>query len=227
MAMLSHGRWRRLIAAAALIALIWWLAAQLLPGDARSPADLAGSVRALGAWGPAVLMGLMVMAVLVGPVPTFPISATAGLAFGPVWGTVYAVAGATVGAMVAFGIARFGGRAVVAPLLRGHTAFCSSCSDRMLFAVVLLARLVPVVSFALVSYGAGLTAMSARAFGLATLLGMIPMTVAYVVLGASLTLAPWAYGAGALVIVALLLGGPFALERLMPERWARLKARMH
>lgn len=222
-----HARWQRLIAAAALIALIWWLAVALLPDHADAPADLADHIRTSGTWGPALLMGLMVMAVLVGPVPTFPISATAGLVFGPVWGTVYAVGGATAGAMAAFWIARFGGRAVVAPLLRGHTAFCSTCSDRMLFAVVFLARLVPLVSFALVSYGAGLTAMSARAFCLATVVGMIPMTVAYVALGASLTLAPWAYGVGALVIVALLLGGPYAVERLMPERWARLKARMH
>lgn len=227
MALLTHARWRRLLAAAIAVALLWWLASELLPADLRSPTDLARRLSALGMAGPALLMGLMILAVLVGPVPTLPVSVTAGVAFGPLWGTIYAVVGAALGAMAAFWIARFGGRGVVAPLLRGHTAFCPTCSDRMLFALVFLARLVPIVSFALVSYGAGLTAMSARAFAVATILGMIPMTLAYVVLGASLTLSPWAYGLGATVVVAMLLLGPYALERFMPERWARLKARMH
>lgn len=197
------------------------------PGGLPSPDELSAMVSRLGVAGPVALAALMVIAVVVGPIPTFPVSVTAGLAFGPVLGTVYAVTGATLGALAAFGLARYAGRPVAARWLRGHVAFCRDCSDRTLFWVVLGARLVPVVSFALASYAAGLTAMSARAFALATALGMLPMTIVYVTLGATLQLSiAWFALAGALV-VALMLAGPRWLERHAPGWLQRLTRGAH
>ena len=50
---------------------------------------------------------------------------------------------------------------------------------------MLISRLIPFVSFDLVSYGAGLTAMSLWKFALATFVGMLPLTFLYVSTGSS------------------------------------------
>ncbi len=219
--------WARLVGVIGLLAVLWAFASWGVSAGAWSPQTLAAEARAAGVWGPAVMMGLMVMAVLVAPVPTLPISVTAGLVYGPFWGTVIAVAGATLGALGAFWLARWAGRGAVARWLGGHTAFCPDCSDRTLFGLVLLARLVPVVSFALVSYAAGLTAMRAPAFALATVIGMLPMTVVYVALGATLELSTTAVVIATTLVVVLVLVGPYAVERVMPGTAARLRTRWH
>lgn len=149
------------------------------------PKTLAGRIDGYGKWGPIALMGVMALAVLIGPIPTFPVTIASGLSFGPVGGVCYSVLGALLGAIMAFYIARFVGREWMARFMRGHISFCGACSDRLLFGVVLTARLLPVVSFALVSYAAGLTAMRLPAYALATLIGMLPATIVYVLLGAS------------------------------------------
>jgi len=98
----------------------------------------------------------------------------AGIAFGPFRGVCYAVFGALLGAIIGFYIARFLGREWMDRFMKGHLSFCGACSDRLLFWVVLTARLLPVVSFGLASYAAGLTAMRLPAYSLATLIGMQP-----------------------------------------------------
>ncbi|TVR97945.1 MAG: TVP38/TMEM64 family protein [Rhodospirillales bacterium] len=188
---------------------------------ALTPAALAERLEGSGAWGPLLLAALMVLAVVLGPVPTVPITVATGFVYGPVLGTALAAGSALLGAMLAFAIARFAARDLVARLVGGHVALCRECSDRMLFWVVLISRLVPIVSFALVSYGAGLTAMSLRAFAVATLIGMLPMTVVYVSVGSVLVVSPvWAGIAGGVVVV-LMLAFPPAFERYAPPRLKR------
>lgn len=170
------------------------------------PETLAGRIDGYGKWGPIVLMGLMALAVLIGPIPTFPVTIASGLAFGPVGGVCYSVLGALLGAIMAFCIARFVGREGMARFLQGHVSFCGACSDRLLFGVVLTARLLPVVSFALVSYAAGLTAMRLPAYALATLIGMLPATIVYVLFGASLEISrAMLVFAGLLVVLFMFL----------------------
>jgi uncharacterized membrane protein YdjX (TVP38/TMEM64 family) len=180
---------------------------------AWEPGRLAAFGERLGPAAPLFLMAVMALAVVVAPLPTFPVSAAAGALFGPWFGTLYAVLGALAGAVAAYWIARLLGRDLVARRLGGHVALCPQCSNRLLFSVVFAARLVPVVSFALVSYAGGLTAMTTAAFALATTLGMLPMTLVYVGLGASLQLgAGWLIASG-LAAVAFLFALPVLVER--------------
>lgn len=170
------------------------------------PEQLAQRMEDYGVFAPIVLIGAMVSAVLIAPIPTFPITVTSGYLFGPVWGVVYALIGAMVGAVLSFMIARIGGRTLIAHFMRGHIAFCGQCSDRLLFAVIFLGRLIPVVSFALLSYAAGLTGMRLPAYALATLLGMLPGTMVYVMFGAGLTLSfELMLGVGILFVLMLLM----------------------
>ncbi len=71
---------------------------------------------------------------------------------------------------------------------------------------VLVVRLFPVISFDLVSFAAGLTAMRAGPFGLATFVGMLPAALAFSLLGDSLTSANrWSLIGGAGLLSVLLL----------------------
>ena len=95
------------------------------------PDTLAGRIDGYGKWGPIALMGVMALAVLIGPIPTFPVTIASGLAFGPVGGVCYSVLGTLLGAIIAFYIARFVGREWTARFMRGHVSFCGACSDRL------------------------------------------------------------------------------------------------
>ncbi len=124
-------------------------------------------------------MALMALAVVISPIPSLPLDVAAGAFFGPFLGTVYSVAGALSGAVISFMISRLSGRQFIERFLGGHINFCTACSDKVLTKIVFLSRLLPVVSFDVISYGAGLTKMTLKKFSLATFLGMIPLTFIY------------------------------------------------
>ncbi len=184
-------------------------------------ARIADRLEAAGPLAPVAFI-LVMAATVVLPVPTFPLDVLAGQLFGPVLGTLYAVIGATLGAMVSFLLARWLGRDLIARFLKGHINFCRQCSDRLLTKVVFLARLVPAVSFDVVSYGAGLTKMSLGRFAVASFLGMLPLTFAYTSFGPLLSVrAPVAWVGGALV-VALMFLLPHWIQRFDPFGMRRL-----
>jgi uncharacterized membrane protein YdjX (TVP38/TMEM64 family) len=116
--------------------------------------------------------------------------------------------------MISFVIARFLGRKFIERFLGGHINFCTACSDKLLTKIVFFSRLLPVVSFDIISYGAGLTKMSFRNFSLATFLGMLPLTFVYNTFGSVLVV-----GKGLTIIFGLIL---VLLFFLMP-RWIEQK----
>lgn len=156
------------------------LAYYLHPERIKAVLENAGSLA------PLVLMLFMALAVMITFIPSLPLNIAAGAYFGPVLGTVYCAAGALGGAVAAFLIARYLGREYIARYLSGHINFCPQCSDRLLTKVIFACRLLPIISFKLVSYGAGLTMMSVRAYSLATLVGMLPITFVYNYFGSTI-----------------------------------------
>jgi uncharacterized membrane protein YdjX (TVP38/TMEM64 family) len=204
----------KLAAAGAVIGLAYWgvgadrLATLLDPEQLTALLNSAGPIV-----GPLILMGVMALAVVVSPLPSLPIDAAAGAAFGPWLGTLYAALGALVGSLAAFGIARLLGRDLVERLAGGHIQFCRECSDKLLLHVVFLARLLPFLSFDVVSYGAGLTKLSATRFAAATFLGMLPLTFVFVSFGSLVRFSGATLVAGGLVAVAIFLLLPRWIER--------------
>ncbi|MHA1523630.1 MAG: TVP38/TMEM64 family protein [Alphaproteobacteria bacterium] len=135
---------------------------------------LAGEIRQAGLWGPATVIGLMVLAVVMSPLPSAPIAMATGAVFGVFWGTIYVVTGAEIGAMIAFGLARNLGRETMQRWFGEKLEVGLAGSQSWLMAMVFFSRLAPFISFDLVSYAAGLTALSFWRFVLATLLGILP-----------------------------------------------------
>ena len=160
-----------------------------------------------------LLMLLMIMAVVVGPIPTLPITATAGLVFGVIPGSGIAATGAAIGAAIAFWIARFLGRDMVRRRFPENPVLAEDGSQRFLTIFIFVTRLVPIFSFALISYGAGVTAISTWRFILATFLGMLPMTVVYASLGSAFAVHPvFAVVAGTLIL-GVMIWVPWYLRR--------------
>jgi uncharacterized membrane protein YdjX (TVP38/TMEM64 family) len=165
-----------------------------------------------GGFAPLLYMLIMAAAVVVSPIPSLPLDIAAGAFFGPFFGTVYSVIGALTGAVISFMIARVLGRQIIERFLGGHINFCESCSDKILTKIVFLSRLLPVVSFDVISYGAGLTKMTLKKFSIATFLGMIPLTFMYNYFGSVLVFGGTLTFILGLVIVILFFMFPFWLE---------------
>lgn len=207
---------------AAAVAAGWWGLLSLDYERYLSSASVAQRLNDAGPLGPLLLIVSMAAAVVIPPIPSLPLDLAAGAAFGPFYGAFYAVIGAEVGAIICFLLARALGREALSRLFKTETTFCQKCTDRQLMGMMFLARLIPVFSFDIVSYGAGLTNVSLKTFALATLFGMVPPTFAFAYLGSSVVSAQWSLIAAGLAMVLCFLAMPKLLTRYRDSRIARL-----
>jgi uncharacterized membrane protein YdjX (TVP38/TMEM64 family) len=149
-------------------------------------ADRLGDVRSGGDrwWGVLVFIAFaasLVVLLLPGTVNTV----AAGLLYGPVLGSVVALMASSLGATVAFHLAWHFGRGSIESILGQRTR---SIDDRLAGASwrgVLLLRLVPLVPFNALNYAAGLSGVTAPAYIVGTVLGIVPGTIAFAAAGSS------------------------------------------
>ena len=175
-------RHRRLVASAglglAILAVVgaayWGLLEMGLLDELADPAKLMERIRALETGGPVLVVVLMTVAVVVTPIPSAPIALAAGALYGHAWGTLYVAAGAEIGALVAFALARLLGYAFLRRWLGDRLSFSLLGSQWAMTGIVFASRLLPFLSFDLVSYAAGLTPLKAWRFAAATLAGILP-----------------------------------------------------
>jgi len=132
-------------------------------------------IMGLGMAGPVAVAALIALAVLVSPLPSAPVALAAGALYGHTWGTIYVLAGAEVGAIGAFTIARMLGRDALLRWFGDRLPATRLGTQNSLMALVFVSRLLPFISFDIVSYAAGLTALSLWRFAVATLAGVLPM----------------------------------------------------
>ena len=154
-----------------------WQFAPTVFAEARSLLDverLEMLVARAGLWGPIVIVTLMTIAVVASPIPSAPIALAAGAAYGHVWGTVQVVIGAELGALIAFGLARVLGHDALRRVFGDRVDAGLLGSQNALTAMIFASRLMPFVSFDMISYAAGLSRLHAWRFALATLAGIIP-----------------------------------------------------
>ncbi|WP_450103988.1 TVP38/TMEM64 family protein [Ruegeria marisflavi] len=140
-----------------------------------------------GVWGPVAIVGLMTVAVVISPLPSAPIAVAAGAAYGHTLGTGLVLAGALMGAVFAFVLARLLGRDFVARWVGPTLDTGLLGSQNFLTWTVFVSRLLPFVSFDLVSYAAGLSALRPWRFVLATLAGIVPASFGLAHLGSALS----------------------------------------
>jgi uncharacterized membrane protein YdjX (TVP38/TMEM64 family) len=145
-------------------------------------------IRLIRSWGvaaPVMSLLLMVVQAIVAPIPAFLVTAANGMIFGRFWGTVLSWTGALMGALASFIIARLVGDVAVKKFVRNQRAvdFIKHAGEKRGFWLILVSRLLPFVSFDLISYMAGLSGIRTWAFILGTGLGMLPATIVYTFIG--------------------------------------------
>ena len=161
-------------------ALVWFLEDG---SDGFSGETMAGFIKSWGIWGHFGVIGLMVAHSFI-PFPAEFVAIAAGMSFGMVWGTVLTWTGAMIGGLLAFGIARKLGRPFVADMLTpGQLARIDKGAAVTSVSALIGVRLVPVIAFNLVNYGAGLTDVSWWRFTWTTAIGILPLTFLMAMIG--------------------------------------------
>jgi uncharacterized membrane protein YdjX (TVP38/TMEM64 family) len=144
-----------------------------------------GWVDGYGVAGPVVFVvvsSLLTVCLFPGPL----LSGASGLLFGTALGTGVSIVSATLGAVLAFSLARWLAHDAVEQLQGRRLAALRAWVGRRGFLSVLYARLAPGVPYNLVNYAAGLSPVTLGAFAGATALGCAPRAFAYTALGGSL-----------------------------------------
>lgn len=158
----------------AVISAAWWVPQFELLAALPDSTALRKWFVDFGPWGPAAVIGLMTLAILVSPLPSAPIALASGAIYGHFWGALYVLASSEIGAVAAFGLTRFLGfdllRNWIGPRLNEGLVG----SQNFLMGTVFVSRLLPFISFDIVSYAAGLTTLSFWRFAVATLAGVVP-----------------------------------------------------
>jgi uncharacterized membrane protein YdjX (TVP38/TMEM64 family) len=142
-------------------------------------------LRSLGWIGPLVSIGLMMLQAIIAPLPSFVIASANGMVYGIFWGTVISWIGGMAAAMLNFWLARRLGYGYVQKLAKKSKVVgrIDQISGKNGFMVIIIARLLPIVSFDVISLLAGLSSMRLAVFLIATGVGQIPGTLLYVILG--------------------------------------------
>ena len=140
-------------------------------------------VDGLGIWGPVVFIAGYAGAT-VAFVPGSVLTLAAGAIFGLARGVAYVMTGATIGASLAFLVARYIARGAIDQRLQGNSRFAAidRAVGREGRKIVFLLRLSPVFPFNLLNYALGLTNVRFVDYFVACL-GMIPGSLLYIYYG--------------------------------------------
>lgn len=202
------GRSRRaaVLSGLALTAVLTWVAARHTELPQFNETWVRQTIGDLGAFGPFALIGLMVLAIVVSPIPSGPIAVAAGALYGATEGTIVSIAGAEIGALLAFSLSRYLGYDAVRRSQNPILKFIAvPRSQRGLMWIVFASRLVPFMSFDAISYATGVTNLTFLRFAIATAMGVIPLCWALAAMGAGMA------GGGMDTMMVVIAGGSITL----------------
>ncbi|MDP6805876.1 MAG: TVP38/TMEM64 family protein [Rhodospirillales bacterium] len=139
-------------------------------------------LQGLGLWAPAAFVSLWALWAVVF-LPGALLGLAGGALFGPFWGTLWNLSGATLGASLAFLAARFVASDWVARKAGGRLKQLLQGVEAEGWRFVAFVRLVPLFPFNLLNYALGLTRIRVVAYVATTVVCMLPGTIAYTYLG--------------------------------------------
>ena len=216
-----------------VVAVILLLVYLFVPVVNRSINDIVGMFRTgdfdsmrsfiaqYGHWAMLVSSLLMIFQSLAAPLPAFFITLSNANLFGWWQGCILSFVSSMAGAALCFYIARILGRDVVEKICtKGALKQIEDFFAKYGKKCILVARLLPFISFDVVSYAAGLTAMDFLGFFIATGLGQLPACIVYSYVGGMLTGGAQLMFTGLLCLFAL-----FVLVAIIRSVWvARQKS---
>ncbi len=156
-------------------------------GDFLNGIEIQGNIRRLktlilsfGLWAPLISAFLMVAQSVVLFLPAFPIFVVNALVFGPFYGLLLSWGSAVMGSMVCFFIAKVLGRPVVERMVKKqHLGTADRALKKYESYVILFFGFVPVVSFDVISYAAGLTLLAYWEFFILVCIAQVPSALFY------------------------------------------------
>jgi uncharacterized membrane protein YdjX (TVP38/TMEM64 family) len=179
---------------------------------------LRSVIEASGFYGPLLIVGLYTIAVVINPLPSAPIAVAAGFAYGTTLGTVYTIIGSVSGAMLAFTIARLVGRDILHRWFGDKLHVGLLGSQNALTGTVFIFRLLPFISFDIVSYAAGLTAIKVWRFFLATMVGVTPVSFLLARAGSGMGSGDVKSISLTILLLGLITGIPIALKLVQDRK---------
>ena len=185
-------------------------------------ASMRSFIAQYGHWAMLVSALLMIFQSLAAPLPAFFITLSNANLFGWWQGCILSFVSSMAGAAMCFYIARILGRDVVEKICtKGALKQIEDFFAQYGRKCILVARLLPFISFDVVSYAAGLTAMDFWGFFIATGIGQMPACIVYSYVGGMLTGGAQLLFTGLLCLFAL-----FILVAVIRSVWvARRKAK--
>ncbi len=118
-------------------------------------------------------------------VPRTLLALGAGLVFGMWWGILWAALGSLAGAVAGFLTARYIRSGFVDRADPARLAALFKRAERGGWRVVAVLRLVPLIPHSLTNYALGLTKLRLGAYAVGSLLGQLPLTIAYADFGSA------------------------------------------
>ena len=217
----NRGLWRPFALVAVIIAVLV-IARALGLGERLGP--LQEWIKGLGFLGNLAFVGIYIVAVVMA-IPGAAITIAAGVLFGSVVGVILVSIGSTVGASLAFLIARYFARDAIARWLYSKERFSrlDRLSEEHGAIIVAITRLIPIFPFNLINYGFGLTRVRFWTYVFWSWLCMLPGTILYVVgtdavtKGVSQGQIPWA-------LIGITLTAGFILALLVRHARRKLKS---
>lgn len=170
--------WKFLLFGGLLAGAVCWLrftqtGRQITPSAIRTYLESHGPLAARALYVGLYAIGSVVM------LPGVAMSFAGAVLFGMWEGTLWTWIGATIGACLAFFVARGLGREFIDQLLAGRFEELARRLQSHGFVGLLLLRLTPIFPFNALNFGAGLTAINFRHYFWATAIGILPGTLVY------------------------------------------------
>ncbi|MEM7547016.1 MAG: TVP38/TMEM64 family protein [Pseudomonadota bacterium] len=208
-------RARLIFAACMLLTLIGAGIAGALVLSEAGPTEIEALLVANRDWAGALIILLMILHCFV-PFPAELPALAAGALFGVVQGVALIWIGAMIGAALSFWLARrLGQPFVMAMLPARHRARLDAVRADQAAITLLIGRLLPVIAFNLINYAAGLTPVRWSTFLWTTAIGILPLTILVVAMGAQLrALSLETMAVVSLLCIALVMLGWWAWRRI-------------
>lgn len=172
----------KLVRVGVLLVLVAGIVLAVLYRDKFDVAALERWIEDAGIWAPLLFIAVYAIAAVLF-LPGSVLTLAGGALFGPVLGTFYNLTGATIGATLAFLIARYLASDWVADKAGGRLKQLINGVEGEGWRFVAFTRLVPLFPFNLLNYALGLTRIRLSHYLLATYTCMLPGAIAYTYLG--------------------------------------------
>ena len=150
--------------------------------DFFEKAALEHELSRFGSWAPVLFIGGYAAATVLF-LPGLVFTLTGGALFGPFWGTIWNLTGATLGATLAFLTARYLSAEWITKKSGGRLQRVVRGVEAEGWRFVAFVRLVPLFPFNLLNYALGLTRIGLTTYIVTSAICMIPGVVAYTWLG--------------------------------------------